>query len=170
MKEGETTKRVFTGFLTAALLLGLLSVGASAAETKYRPLTLTRSGCATLTIDKARATGKEDRYTIYGVPADAKATITVTGAQEGFDFYIGAIFQPISDGSYGSAECILNADRVLQRVFPMGENDGEPEEDNSWVNNSDYIWQNGTYSFDLNAARLCGLEFQHTLWHEERST
>lgn len=45
-KEGETTKRIFASFLTAALLLGLLSVGASAEETKYKPLTL--SNCCAL--------------------------------------------------------------------------------------------------------------------------
>ncbi|WP_312635641.1 S-layer homology domain-containing protein [Oscillibacter sp.] len=167
MKEGETTKRVFTGFLAIALLLGLLSVGASAAETKYKPLTMTLYSFATLTIDKARVTGEEDGYTIYGVPADAKATITVAGGENGFDFYIGAIFQLYSndgDADTGrvrleSAECILNADRVLQCVFPMGERDGEPVEDNNWVGNPDYIWQNGTYSFTLNATDYVGWNF-----------
>jgi len=162
-------KKQFAGFLTAALLLGLLSVGASAAEPKYAPLTLELYNYATLTIDKARVTyaGKEDgEYSIYGVPADAKATITVTGAQKGYDFYIGAIFQLLSNGNANtvrvqkkSAECILNADNVLQRVYFTGENGSELEEDTSWVGNSDYIRQNGTYSFTLNAADYVGWNF-----------
>lgn len=163
-EEGGTTKRVFAGLLTAALLLGLLIVGASAAETKYEPLTLVNS-FATVTIDKARVIERPEDKTFdifYGVPADAEVMVTITGAQEDFDLYIGAGFdqgEVMKDGSVlgkGSAECVLNADNVLQRVYLDGENGNTLEEDNSWVGNSEYIRQNGTYSFSLAAAEYVG--------------
>lgn len=163
-KESETMKRVFAGFLTAALLLGLLSVGAGAAETKYAPLTLVNS-FATATIDKARVIERPEDKTFnifYGVPADAKVTVIITGAQEGLDLYIGAGFVKGSvntDGSVlgkGSAECVLNADNVLQRVYLEGENSSVQEQDDSWGDASDDIRQNGTYTFTINAADYVG--------------
>lgn len=150
--------------MTAALLLGLLSVGASAAETKYEPLTLVNS-FATVTIDKARVIERPEDKTFdifYGVPADTEVMVTITGAQEGFDLYIGAGFtqgEVLKDGSVlgkGSAECVLNADNVLQRVYLDDENSSVQEQDDSWEGNSEYIRQNGTYSFSLAAAEYVG--------------
>lgn len=173
-EEGGTTKRVFAGFLTAALLLGLLSVGASAAETKYAPLTLLNDCGATLTIDKAHMiyAGKPAKNfenfkpPIYGVPDGAQITVTVTGAQEGDELYIGAKFDLLSDGGYDStgaatvmksAEYILNADNVLQRVY-LDDGINILEEDNSWKGSAGVIRQNGTYSFTLSTADYVGWE------------
>ena len=163
-KGGETTKRVFAVFLTAALLLGLLSVGAGAAETKYAPLTLTNFN-ATVTIDKARVIDRPEDKTFnifYGVPADAKVTVTVTGAREGRNLYIGAHFDKGSvntDGSVTgerSAWCVLSADNMLQRVYLTDRSGNMLEEDNSWLDAPDYIRQNGTYGFTVNAADYVG--------------
>lgn len=172
-EEGGTTKRVFAAFLTAALLLGLLSVGASATETKYAPLTLSNRCGATLTIDKAHViyagkpadkNGENFECPIYCVPDGAQITVTVTGAQEGVERYIGAKFDLLSDGGNAntggtvmkSAEYILNADNVLQRVYLSDENSNALEKDDSWIGSAGVIRQNGTYSFTLPAADYAG--------------
>lgn len=166
-KEGETTKKVFAGFLTAALLLGLLSVGASAAETKYEPLTLTdSSGASAMTIDKARVThvGREGWYSIYAIPDGAKVTVTFTDIKEGREFYIGVKFDLLSDGGNANtggmgmktAEYILNAENMLQRVYAAGSNSETLEKDDSWVGSPGAIKTNGTYSFTIPTAEYVG--------------
>ncbi len=125
-KEGKTTKRIFASFLTAALLLGLLSVGASAEETKYKPLTLSNCCGAALTIDKAHVlyagkladkNGENFRCPIYGVPDGAKITVTVTGAQGEDELYIGAKFDLLSNGGNASTGGIVmkSAEYVCSR-------------------------------------------------------
>ncbi len=158
--------------MTAALLLGLLSVGASATETKYAPLTLSNRCGDTLTIDKAHViyagkpadkNGLNGESTIYGVPDGAQITVTVTGAQEGVERYIGAKFDLLSDGDGGraftrSAECVLNADNVLQRVYLVDKGPHVLEENNSWKGSPGVLRQNGTYSFTLSAEDYVGWE------------
>ena len=158
-------KKILGMFLTIVLLLGLLNVGASAEEAKYQSVTFANS-YATLTIDKARVSysGKEGEYTIYGVPDGAEMTVTITGAQTGFNLYIGASFTRLSnngDANTGgtlerTAEYVLTADSVLQMVNLADENGNALYEDNNWDGSADVIRQNGTYHFTLSAPGCVG--------------
>lgn len=69
-----------------------------------------------------------------------------------------------------TAEYILKADSVLQRVYLTGENGSELAKDNRWVGNSDYIRHNGTYRFTFPATDYVGWELTLMCGNVERVT
>lgn len=107
--------------------------------------------------------GENFECPIYGVPDGAQITVTVTGAQEGDELYIGEKFDLLSDGGNASTggtvmktpDYILNADDVLQRVY-LADGINILKEDNSWKGSVGAIRKNVTYSFTLSAADYVG--------------